>query len=336
LPAPAGELEQLAARVDSLFLSSLGSQRGDSARAAAFSGAEALVREVLRRDRPSGGWKRELLQASLQRYDLAGDVSSLGELPEPWLLLLRDRRRGDSPPRAWLAYVDGALLRLPTEPFANDHETRGWQEEEESRLAVLGWERAAAGLRPKAWLFRLPADPRSPVWEPGALPPVAAQALCEGTAQSVRWVASPRGGPPRIRVTGASRQNALFEECASCPHLEADLVFGVALEQFVLQEESARRTPYAAFVSFIDALTRHDWSAVSRQAANPMVVETARHYQFDRPPGRGRWRAAPGTTARGLDQTYFRGEEGVFRILMSVRDSSFVVTAIIPTEFVID
>lgn len=335
-PPPSGELEQIAARVDSLFLSAVSSTRGDSARAAAFAGAEALAREVLRSERPSGGWKRELLQNSLERYGLACEVSDLGELPEPWLLLLRDARRADSPPRALLAYANGGLVRMPFEPFVNDPQTRAWKEESESRLAVLAWERGGAGLRPKAWLFRLPDDPSAAAWQSNFLPAVSEQVLCEGTAQSVRWVAAPDGGPPRIRVTGASRINTLFEECASCPHLESDLQYGIALEQFVLQEQSARRTPYGAFVSFIEALTKGDWAAASGQAANSQVVETARYYRFDRMPSRGRWRAAPGSSARSLDQTYFRGDEGVFRVLMSVRDSSFVVTAIIPTEFVIE
>jgi hypothetical protein len=67
-----------------------------------------------------------------------------------------------------------------------------------------------------------------------------------------------------------------------------------------------------------------------------MVIDLAKDFAFDRYPRRGRWRIAPGSDAKGLDQIYLRGEEGAFRILLSVRGSNFIVSSISPTDFIID
>ncbi len=331
-----GELGQLAARVDSLFVASLGGAAGDSARALAFARAEELVREVARSERPRAGWERTEFAKQLGRYGLVCEVQEIGS-EEPWLILLRQARQPDAAPRAFLLYAEsGGTVRLPDEPFANAFEAEAWLERGEGRFAVLGWERGRAGLHPKAWLFRLPKDASLSSWRERLLPPVAEQYLCEGAARSVAWLAGVGEGAPRVQVVGASRANSIFEECASCPHLEADLVYGVALEHFVLMEETPRRSPYAAFVAFLGELARGDTAAVLRRVADPVVLDTAREYGFDRPPRRGRWRAAPGTSAGSLEQIHLRGEEGAFRVLLSVRDSSFVVSSIVPTEFVID
>ena len=333
---PVDPLQSMAARADSLFLTAHGSTAADSLREAAFGEIESLLRAVARTKPPRGGWTFPAFRDAVGEYGMALRFESITEHAEPFLVLAHDSRNPGYPPRAWLFYPKGpAAVRLPSEPFLQEFAPRTWRQGESDFLAVLGWERAHSGLQPKGWLFRLPADATLDVWEERVLPPVASQFLSQGGALAVRW-ASGTGSPPRILVEGAARSNPLFDECSACPHLEADLQYEIALDQFVSQGETLRRTPYASFVAFVEALVAGDPSAARAFAADPLVVEVARQYGFHRPPARGRWRAAPGVKATQLDQTYFCGEQGAYRVLMSVRDSTFVVSAITPTEFFID
>lgn len=334
-PSPSDPVRSAAARIDSLFLAAHGSTASDSLREAAFGEIEVLLRGVAR-TKPDGGWTFPAFRDAVGEYGLAIRMEPLAEGAEPFLVLAHDSRNSGQPPRAWLFYPkSGSAVRLPSEPFLQEFAPKAWRDGDSAFLAVLGWERAHAGLQPKGWLFRLPADATLEVWRERVLPPVAGQFLSQGGAQSVRW--SPEAkAPPSILVEGAARDNPLFDECGACPHLEADLQYGIALEQFVPQGKTLRRTPYASFVAFVEALVAGNTRAAEALASDPLVVEVAHQYGFHRPPGRGRWRAAPGVTATQLDQTYFRGEQGAFRVLMSVRDSTFVVSAITPTEFLID
>ena len=329
-------LHARAARVDSLLLVASGEANPDTLRDVAFHDVEILLRDAALERRPGAGWTLASFREAVAEYGLALRFESLGELKDPYLVLAHDPRNLDLPPRVWLFYAaTGSAVQLPAEPFRQEFAPRGWRESGEALLGIVGWERARAGLQPKGWLFRLPADASRSLWEGKTLPPISSQFLSQGGASSARWLPA-TAAAPRLLVEGAALPNPLFDECGSCPHLEADLVYTVTLDQFVALSEVSRPTPYAAFVAFLEALLDGNAAVATAGAANPVVVEVARQHGFDRLPTRGRWRTAPGASATQLDQTYFRGEEGVYRVLMSVRDSSFVVSSITPTEFLID
>ena len=333
---PSDPLQRMAVRIDSLFLAAHSASAPDSVRAMAYLEIEDLLRGVAKRKPQEESWSFSAYRDAVGEYGLAIRFETLAEGKEPFLVLAHDPRSLDVAPRAWLFYPQTASsVRVPSEPFLQEFSPRAWKEGDDALLAVLGWERAHSGLQPKGWLFRLPADPTLDVWKERELPPVASQFLSQGGAEKVRWLPE-TGAAPQILVEGAARANPLFDECGACPHLEADLVYGIALEQFVPQRETLRRTPYASFVAFVEAMVAGDASTARNYASDPLVVEVAQQYGFHRPPARGRWRAAPGVTATQLDQTYFRGEQGVFRVLLTIRDSSFVVSSITPTEFLID
>jgi hypothetical protein len=303
----------------------------------AFASAEHLVLEVLDRERPDGGWTREALDAALLQRRLAVEIRDVGSLASPWFLKISHPLRPASAGRMLLVYPEEVhLIALPEAPFLQSHETATWAESDGLVLGVAGWIRSRAGLQPTVWLFRLPMSAEDDDWSWDTLPVMASSPLSDGSAAAVTFVGADGHAAPRIRVTEAVLPNYLFDECANCPHLQADLTFRYSGGQYLLSSESPRRTPYAAFVQFVEALLTHDDEAAYGLASDGIVVELAEDFAFDRYPRRGRWRIAPGSDATGLDQVYLRGEEGAYRILMSVRGSNFIVSSISPTEFLID
>jgi hypothetical protein len=331
-------LSILADEVDDAFLQSI-TETGPQQDAAgqAFASAGQLIVEVLERERPDGGWTREDLDAALRQRRLPVEIGEVGSLEQPWLLRVPHPLRPASVGRILLVYPDEVhLVGLPEDPFRQDYETATWVGSNGIVLGVAGWVRSRAGLQPTVWTFHLPMSSEDEDWLWDTLPVGNTTALSDGGAAAVGFVGADGHAAPRIRVTEAVLPNYLFDECANCPHLQADLTFRYAEGRYVLSSENPRRTPYAAFVQFVEALLAHDEENAYALAEDRMVVELAKDFAFDRYPRRGRWRIAPGSTATGLDQIYLRGEEGAYRILMSVRGSNFIVSSISPAEFIID
>jgi hypothetical protein len=331
-------LSILADEVDDAFLQSI-TETDPTSRSVepAFASAEQLVLEVLERERPDGGWTREALDAALRQRRLPVEIRDVGSLSSPWLLKVSHPLRPASVGRILLVYPEDAhLIGLPEAPFRQSSETATWAESDGLVLGVAGWVRSRAGLQPTVWLFHLPMSAEDEDWSWDALPVLGSTPLSDGGAAAVTFVGADGHAAPRIRVSEAVLPNYLFDECANCPHLQAELTFRYSGGQYLLSSESPRRTPYAAFVQFIEALLTHDEETAFSLASDGNVVELAEDYAFDRYPRRGRWRIAPGSAATGLDQVYLRGEEGAYRILMSVRGSNFIVSSISPTEFIID
>jgi hypothetical protein len=160
--------------------------------------------------------------------------------------------------------------------------------------------------------------------------------LAGAGAARVKFVASDPDSAPRLTVSDSALPNPLFEECGACPHLEADLEYRFDGQGLVTDKRRLKRTPYAAFVGFVEALVDHDDAAAAGYAGSRRVVDQARSLGFDRRPAGGLWRIAPGTPAGSLDQVYVRGQEGAYRVLFAPGDTAFVVTSISPTTFKLD
>jgi hypothetical protein len=331
-------LSLLADEVDDAFLQSItATDPADDSHEGAFAAAELLVAEVLVQERPNAGWTQEELDAALGQRRLSVELHSLGTLEVPWLVRIAHPLRPASAGRVLLAYPEEAhLIGLPDEPFQNVFETATWKDSGGAICGIAGWARSRAGLQPTVWVFRVPESSEDDDWLWDTLPIVSRTPLSDGGASSVTFVGADGSRPPRMRVTEAVLPNYLFDECANCPHLQADLTFRYDAGSFRLSSENARRSPYASFVFFVEALLAHDDEAASELVTDRMVIDLARDFAFDRYPRRGRWRIAPGSNGTGLDQIYLRGEEGAYRILMSVSGSSFIVSSISPTEFIID
>jgi hypothetical protein len=152
----------------------------------------------------------------------------------------------------------------------------------------------------------------------------------------VKFVASNPDSAPRLTVSNSALPNPLFEECVACPHLEADLEYRFDGQGLVTDKHDLKRTPYSAFVGFVQALVAHDDAAAAGYAASHKVLDQARSLGFDRRPEAGLWRIAPGTAAASLDQIYLRGQQGAYRVLFAAGDTGFVVTSISPTTFKLD
>jgi hypothetical protein len=324
--------------VDDAFLQSItAGDAQDEPRENAFDTAEHLVIEVMVRERPAAGWTREALDAALGQRRLSVELRTLGSLDRPWLLHIDHPLRPASVGRVLIAYPEEAhLIRFPEEPFEHVYETATWEDSLGVACGIAGWPRSRAGLQPTGWVFRLPRSPEDKNWLWDTLPVDGRTPLSDGGAASVTFVQPSPRSAPMIRVREAVLPNYLFDECANCPHLQADLAFRYRGGGFALSSENPRRTPYAAFVQFIEALLAHDEETAFELVADGMVIDLAKDFAFDRYPRRGRWRIAPGSDAKGLDQIYLRGEEGAFRILLSVRGSNFIVSSISPTDFIID
>ena len=330
-------LAVLSDEVDSAFLQSITAvEPADSIRQSAFDVASRLAREILTRERPEGGWSPEDLASAFRDRKLAVELEVLDPSRPLWLLQIADPLRPVSVGRPLLIYEEeGVTLRLPEEPFRHVYETATWQDSLGDVLAVTGWSRLRPGMQPTVWVFRLPENPTA-VNGDTLLTFASRSFLSNGGAGSSSFVRRSGNRAPAIRVTQAVLPNRLFDECANCPHLEADLLYRYVGGRYVLRSEHPRRTPYAAFAKFLDALLSRDYISASMYVEDSLVIDLAREFQFDRRPSKGRWRIAPGSSAASLDQIYLRGESGAFRILLSVRDSNFVVTSISPTEFLVD
>ena len=335
---PFDSLSVLADEVDDAFLKSLrADELTEETRTDAFNRAEVLITEVLGREQPETGWTHEDLQAALRERRLQVEIHDIGSLPEPWLVRIVDPLRAASSGRMLVVYpATGYRMQVDPLPFEREFEIASWTDSSVAKFVVAGWRRTRGGLQPNLWLFRLPEAVEASDGGGEMLYPYSETPLSSGSASGVEFVPGRENRPPSVRVTEAALPNVLFDECANCPHLFSDLTFQYLGGGYVLDRNTPRKTPYAAFVNFIDALMAYDEARAREFVADPVVIDIAREFGFDRHPRRGRWRIAPGSDGSALDQIYLRGEEGAFRVLMSVRGSNFVVTSLSPTEFLID
>jgi hypothetical protein len=335
--APRDWVDSLAGEVERRFQAATGDTAETDAVREAAAAAQELVHAVLSSQTPPGGWTPVALEAALLERRLAAQVREIERRHGPWILLVADPRRPESPDLVLLTYPEASsLARLETAPFLQAFQLAAWEDTLGPALLVAGTRRSPAGPQPAAWLFRLPAA------APVATDPVRFLACAGqwGLAASgparLSFAAADPDSAPRLVVTDSALPNPLFDECRSCPHLEADVEYHYDGFALVADKRRVRHTPYSAFVGFVQALTRGDDPAAAGYAAGEDVLAQARSLGFDRVPHGGRWRIAPGVSPNSLDQTYVRGQEGAFRVLFAPGDSGFVVTSVSPTTFKLD
>lgn len=334
---PPDSLSALAGEVERRFVeASQDTTPEGRAREEALEAARSLALAVLARQRPASGWSPPVLEGALRERGLAPQVREVARGKEPWLLLLSDSRRPDTPAIALLVYPEsGSSFRLDVEPFLHPFQLAAWKDAGRQALLVAGVRRSPAGPQPVAWLFRLPGD--APKGSPSSPPiaPAGTWGLAAAGRGEVAFRFTDPDSAPRISVRASALPNPLFDECLSCPHVEADVEFRLDGLTLVPMKRVVHRTPYSAFVSLVEALVNHDEPAASGLASRD-AIDTALRLGLDRVPESGRWRIAPGVSASSLDQVYLRGQEGAFRVQLAPGDTGYVVTSIAPTTFSLD
>jgi hypothetical protein len=293
---------------------------------------QRLLAEVLSHDRPMAGWQPADLEGALQQRGLIAEVRELQPRETPWLVLLSGPKRDRSADFAWLVNArSGAMRPIDAEPFRSTFQFAVWPDSAGRRLLVTGLRRSPAGLQPAAWLFRVPTSDSTAV-----LMPEGNWGLSGVGSPDVEIVRVPGKTAPRVAVTHAVLPNPLFDECASCPHLQGDLTYRVDGAALVIETRKQQDSPYASFVHLVEALAAGDEHGMFAYAANADVVNQARALGLDKRASAGRWRIAPGSEAASLDQIYLHGEDGAYRVLAAPGDSGFVITSISATTFKLD
>ena len=331
--APSDTVEALALEVERQYLAAA----GDSAHAGELgpdvaTAVQHLLAEVLSRDRPVAGWQPNDLEGALQQRGLIAEVRELQTGETPWLVLVSGPKRDTVADFAWLVNArSGAMRPILAEPFKNPFQFAVWPDSAGRRLLVTGLRKSPAGPQPAAWLFRVPASDSTAV-----LDPESSWGLSGVGSPDVEIVRAQGKAAPRVAVSRAVLPNPLFDECASCPHLQGDLTYRIDGAALVVESRHPQDSPYAAFVHFVEALAANDEHGLFAYAANADVVSQARALGLDRRASSGRWRIAPGSSASSLDQIYLHGEDGAYRVLTAPGDSGYVITSISPTTFKLD
>lgn len=331
--APGDTVESLALEVERQYMAAAGDTEAPGTLGVQVGSAvQRLLAEVLSRDRPVTGWQPNDLEGALQQRGLIAEVRELQPGQTPWLVLLSGPKRDQTADFAWLVNArSGAMRPIDAEPFRSTFQVAVWPDSAGRRLLVTGQRRSPAGPQPAAWLFRVPTSDST-----ATLLPEGTWGLSGVGSPDVAIVRVPGKTAPRVAVSRAVLPNPLFDECASCPHLQGDLTYRIDGAALVVESRKQQDTPYASFVHFIEALASGDEHGMFAYAANADVVSQARALGLDRRASGGRWRIAPGSEAAALDQIYLHGEDGAYRVLTAPGDSGFVITSISATTFKLD
>ena len=124
-------------------------------------------------------------------------------------------------------------------------------------------------------------------------------------------------------VARTYRQHALFDECATCPHVYVVHRFRWVARGFERVEQNPVPSPYSTFVEFIEALRAGDLGAAGR-VADPSLIEKARHLDWGKPAGA--WRIATAADETPQRMVFFRGEKESYRVQFEQRGADFVIT----------
>ncbi|HKA25527.1 MAG TPA: hypothetical protein VKF80_11155 [Candidatus Eisenbacteria bacterium] len=331
--APSDSAEALALVVEQKYAAAAADSTNPGALGADVQVAvQRLLAEVLSRERPVTGWQVADLEGALQQRGLIAEVRELQPGETPWLVLASGPKRDTAADFAWLVNArSGAMRPIDPEPFRSTFQMAVWPDSAGRRLLITGRRRSPAGPQPAAWLFRVPTSDSTAVLEPEGN-----WGLSGVGSPDVEIVRVPGKPAPRVAVTSAVLPNPLFDECASCPHLQGDVMYRIDGAALVVEGRRAQDSPYAAFVHLIEALAAGDEHGMFAYAANADVVSQARALGLDRRASSGRWRIAPGSAASSLDQIYLHGEDGAYRVLAAPGDSGFVITSISATTFKLD
>jgi hypothetical protein len=133
-----------------------------------------------------------------------------------------------------------------------------------------------------------------------------------------------------VLVTRTHVPTPRFDECATCPHVYRTRRFRWGPGGLASAGEQVERSPYYAFVRFVQALGLGDRELANRFAADPTLVDGAEGYEWGKP--KGTWRLAPGTEPRSEHAVYFRGRQEAYRVHFAERGDDWVITGFEPTS----
>ncbi len=143
---------------------------------------------------------------------------------------------------------------------------------------------------------------------------------------------------PSLLIRGSGGRDPLFDACPTCPALVKRQRYAYAGATWVLREELAAPSPYAAIVAFMHALRDGGPEGALPYASGPEVLEQVRELGLERGPI-GPLRAAPGTDAYDVTQRYRRGGTGgadALEITVMPQGERWVVDDLRPTRIVIE
>ena len=183
-----------------------------------------------------------------------------------------------------------------------------WRAGTDLFLSAVGMRPFAGGSR-LALTFLKSAGPGG--WVPwDTLPPLDSL----GTPGSTPSFEQPSDGPPLL-VFRFMRPGSPFEECPTCPHRWYDRVWRPEGATLRFMGEQMEDTPYAAMVSFVEALARGDNENLSVLSVTPGAVENARALPIENSIPGG-WQLDPGQQLQDSVLTVSRRGAGkyVFRL----------------------
>jgi hypothetical protein len=190
------------------------------------------------------------------------------------------------------------------------------------RIAVLFSRLGPAGGQPFAFVWQRP--PEATTWR-------LEQSLGADSLGEVGMARMLTGGPGEPVLESRTYDVARgFDECGSCPHVYRTRRFRWGPAGLAMAADSTERTPYYAFVQFIQALVAGDRVTAQRFAADGSVVSAAVAREWDH--RRGAWRLAPGTAASARDLVLFRGIQEAYQIHFGPRGDDWVITGFEPTS----
>lgn len=313
----------------------------------ADSDARARDSEHLPSVRAAGEPLPDEVRDALAGVGLAADIA-VAEGPTPlWQVVLKDPTGGAHAATEFWAWPDpdaplGEPVLQPLAPTAPARTRYG----PEAVGALVTYPRpdgvglASAWTRPRgtggvevAVLRRATGGGRNSTWR------VVSSRLLPIVADSIAFVPVTGGDPtPSLLVRGAGGRNPLFDECPTCPRLDRRQRYAFVGATWTLREEHAEPTPYAAIVSFMQALREGGPESALPWAVGPEVLDQVRELGLERGPI-SPLRAAPGTDARDKTQRYRRGGGGGsdgLEITVEQAGERWVVADLRPTRLVIE
>lgn len=203
----------------------------------------------------------------------------------------------------------GRVGYLPVGLDNVDHlQYAAWRIGPDAFLAALGM-RPGAGVNLLALRFLKQAGPGG--WVPWDTLPSLDSLVATGSTPSFE---QPLEGPPLL-VIRYMRPGGPFEECPGCPHRWYDRVWRPEGATLQFAGEQMEDTPYAAMVSFVEALAHGDNENLSVLSVTPGAVEDARSLPVENSIPGG-WQLDPGQQWQDSVLTVSRRGAGkyVFRL----------------------
>jgi len=168
---------------------------------------------------------------------------------------------------------------------------------------------------------------------------VASNRMLPIAADSVLFLPAAAGDLlPALGIRGQGGRDPLFDDCPTCPHVQKRQRYAYSGATWVLREELAEPSPYAAIVAFMHGLRDGGPEGALPYASGPEVLEQVRELGLERGP-LSPLRAAPGTDPYDITQRFRRGGAGgadALEITVTPQGERWVVDDLRPTRIVIE